>query len=362
MTVVTAAPGAGVTSLFRAGLVPELLRRNFIPVYYTGWQGRFFGTEFKEAIAQTVRELVDENFYAEAELLVEMLDRVRLRTGRTVVLLLDDFHDYLSAHTNSDFSDSFDAEISQALAGREGRTIVGIHESALPRLERLQPQVPGLLSYRHPLPLLSPEAGRTMLEQRAEAAGLTVEPEAAELLLQCPLISTLAGVQPYFLSLAAERVFSFEVRIKSRTVHAATIVANGGVPAILNEYFDGTIDEMNSSHKDLFFRLCNLLVTAEKVRVAVSEKELTEYSGKLNRFMITLLPQLIEKDILRPVDFNGVQYYEFRRAGMAPVIRDWWERTEAKIVARRRAVFRVTSISLAVGAIVLVYIIYLIAK
>ncbi len=362
MTVVTADPGAGITSLFLAGLVPALRQLGFIPVYYTGWQGRYFPTEFKEAIAQAVREQADESFYAEPELIFEMLDRVRLRTGRTVILLLDDFHDYLRAHVNSDVANSFDAEIAQVLSGREGRTVLGIHESALPQLERLRPHVPNLLSYRHLLPLLSAEAARAMVVTRAEAAGMTVEDEAVSLLLGAPRISTFAGCHPYYLSVALERCVGFETVLKSTCLRAATLKANGGVTVILNEFFDHTIEEMNAGHKDLFFRLCNILIPHGKPDVTVSEKRIMEYAGRMNRFVLTLMPQVTQKAILRPFDINGELHYELTREANSPLLRDWWERSEAKIVARKRAVFRITSISLAVGAIVLVYIIYLFAK
>jgi hypothetical protein len=44
---------------------------------------------------------------------------------------------------------------------------------------------------------------------------------------------------------------------------------------------------------------------------------------------------------------------------MGVVIKDWWSRKESSIVARQRAMFRVRSISIAVGAIVLAYLVYL---
>jgi hypothetical protein len=51
--------------------------------------------------------------------------------------------------------------------------------------------------------------------------------------------------------------------------------------------------------------------------------------------------------------------YEISRECYAPILSDWWERREAEIVARRRATFRITSISVAVAAIVIVYVIWL---
>jgi hypothetical protein len=52
--------------------------------------------------------------------------------------------------------------------------------------------------------------------------------------------------------------------------------------------------------------------------------------------------------------------YELARECLAPILRDWWERREAVIVARRRAAFRIRSLSVAAGAIILTYVIWLV--
>ncbi len=85
-----------------------------------------------------------------------------------------------------------------------------------------------------------------------------------------------------------------------------------------------------------------------------------EYAGKLNRFGMALMPALMEVGILRTVELPGGMRYEIARDCYVPLIRDWWRRREAALIARRRAQFRVRSISVAIGSIVLVYIVWLI--
>ena len=51
--------------------------------------------------------------------------------------------------------------------------------------------------------------------------------------------------------------------------------------------------------------------------------------------------------------------YELARESATAIIQDWWVRTEATIVARQRAQFRVRSISIAVAAIFGAYLVYL---
>jgi hypothetical protein len=45
---------------------------------------------------------------------------------------------------------------------------------------------------------------------------------------------------------------------------------------------------------------------------------------------------------------------------LTPIVSDWWERREAALQARRRANFRVRSISIAVTCIVVMYVVYII--
>jgi hypothetical protein len=52
--------------------------------------------------------------------------------------------------------------------------------------------------------------------------------------------------------------------------------------------------------------------------------------------------------------------YEVARDCYTPMLRDWWDRREAAIIARRRAQFRVRSLWVAGGAILMVYIVWLI--
>jgi hypothetical protein len=91
-----------------------------------------------------------------------------------------------------------------------------------------------------------------------------------------------------------------------------------------------------------------------------SQEALLDYAGRLNRFALALLPVLIENGILRTVEMPERIRYEIARDSMAPILRDWWKRREAALIARRRALFRVRSVSIAVGSIVALYVVWLV--
>jgi hypothetical protein len=366
LTVLTAEPGLGVTSILQAGVFPALRRRGFIVACFSDWQGRFFATHLREAIADAVREQADPLFFAQGEELDELLEKVRTRTGAAVAVLLDQFEDYLRCHTNTVVSDAFDAELAHAVATRKGVFVIGLQAHAVPACERLGQHIPNLLGFQVVLPPMSVEAARNAVVSEARAFQLEVEPEALNALTTALVVAPDASVSeerrihPFYLKVATGVLIESEARLKSPVMRVATILARDGVDRVVLESLDAGIAELGTTHTELLFRWCNILISPEKHRLSVTEKGLTDYAGKLNRFVPQLIETLTGGGILRSVETPEAIRYELSRECYAPVLRDWWERREGAIVARRRAVFRITSISVALSAIVLMYIVWLI--
>ena len=364
LTVVTGAPGMGMSSMLRAGVTPALLRAGFITVVFTDWQGRSLPARFREAVALAIHEQGDGAFASAVEPLCDLLERAQNKTGKTVALVLDQFEDYLRCHTGTDVSDGFDAELSKAIGNRSGRFVIGMQDQELAEFHRLSQYVPNLMGYSFSLAPLTQDAAKEMVRATAAHAEMEIEPEAVDLLVAAPAASvTFAsgppGVHPLYAKLAAECLCAAEANLKSNHARAATVLANGGADRLILESLDFVIDNMGDVHTDLFFRWNILLLTPDAHRQPVSEAALLEHAGKLNRFGATLLPLLQKNGILRTIELPQGMRYELTRDSMGPVIRDWWSRKESSIVARQRALFRVRSISIAVGAIVLAYVIYL---
>ncbi len=363
-TVITAESGLGVTSLLLAGVAPALRREGFIVATFRDWQGRFFSTNLKEAIAEAVRQTADDLFLSENEDLEELIERARGRTGRPVVLLLDQFEDYLRCHQNTVLSDLFDAELAQAVAERKGVVVVGLQEHAIPFFDRLHAHIPNLLGFRIRLGPLSTDAAREVVLSEAGRAEVQIEPAALDAILSATTVAgnasaAASGAHPFYLKLATEELLEAEARVKSRVVTALTIESRGGVDRVVLESLDPVIEELEKNQRDLLFRWCTILISPDKERLSVTEKGLNEYAGRLNRFVPELLTGLMEMKILRSVETPETLRYEIAQECYAPILRDWWERRESAIVARRRAIFRIISISVALGAIVMTYLIWL---
>jgi hypothetical protein len=352
LSVLTAESGLGTTSLLNAGAVPALKRAGFIVVVWREWQGRFFATQLREGIADAVRSEATPDFYAQGESISELLQTIHKRSGRRVALILDQFEDYVRCQAGSEISDAFDGELSRAVLSREGSFVISVQDHAVPAFERFGQHIPNLLGSALVLPPLSREAARAVVRNRIAE----IEPAALEALIAAPVVAREPDqVHPFFLDLAIERLLSAR---KASPTHAKASPTHeiGDVDRMVLESLDGVFGELSKSHVELLFRWCNVLISPEKRRLAVTDKGLTEYAGKLNRFVLTLLPAATEAGILRSVDLPGAIRYEIARECLMPIVCDWRDRREAAILARRRANFRVRSLSIATVLILLLYV------
>jgi hypothetical protein len=363
LVVLSADPGFGTTALLSEGVAPELRGRGFIVVSVSAWQGRDLLTDLKEAVSQAVREQADETFFALEELsplsLMEMLQAIRARTRRHIALLLDQFEDYLGHYSGTDISEVFDAELSHSIAARRGHFVIALHRSALTEFERFAHYIPNLLGSHVTLGPLNAPAARELVAGEAARLGVEIEASAIALLMTAAAVARDGGFHPFFLKAGATRLLEGARDRKSGKVGPAAIEVFGGPDRLVLESLDDTIGCLSPTHLELFFRWGNILFSPEGRRVAQSEQALTDFSGKLNRFALSLLPRLIELRILRTVELSGNPRYELRCESTAVLVRDWWGRRETALIARRRAQFRVRSISVAVGSIVVLYAVWL---
>jgi hypothetical protein len=358
LTILNSEPGLGITTLLQAGIAPALRRAGYTVVIFNDWQGRFFVTSLREAVANAVRE-TDEQFYAEGEPLEQLIARAYRRSGVRVALLLDQFEDYIRCHSGTEISDNFDAELAHAVAARQGAFVIGMQDHAIPAFERLDQHIANLRGFEITLKPISADAARQAVTADAAERELKVEEGVLEGLLSSTVVRhDSGGIHPFYLKLASDAIFDVESRGESSIARTATVETLGGVDNIILEYLDKPLSEFGTTQTELIFRWCKILISPERRRLSVTEKGLTAYAGKLNRFASPMLQRLTELGIYRVIDMNGTLRYEIARDCLTPILRDWWERREAVLVARRRFQFRILSLSIALGAILAVYILW----
>jgi hypothetical protein len=359
LVVITSQPCLGATTLLQFGIAPALKDVGFITVFFQDWQGRNFNTQLMELIASSVREQADPSFLSTAEALSQLVSRVARQTGRPVALILDQFEDYLRCHLGTDLADEFDAELSHAISGHECQVVIALQDHAVFAFGRLEQYVPNLLGSHVSLGPLDEAAARELVAGTGQEKGLQFEPAVIDALVTAPIVAYKGGVHPFYLTAGIKRLIDAGLDKKWTAVTASMLEIYGGPDRLILESLDLKLSRLNPNQTELFFRWCNVLLSPKDERLAVSLTALADYAGKLNRFALTTLPILIEEGILRSVETAEARRFEIARDALPPIIRDWWLRREAMLVARTRARFRIRSMSLAVGSIVLIYVAYL---
>lgn len=353
--VIDNAPGLGATSLLTSGLAPKLREAGFITVYFSDWQGRDFSTHLKEAVTQAVREQADPLFFAQSELLEDMLRRVRQSTGHPVALFLDQFEDYLRFHQGTDVSDEFDAELGQAVNSRTGQIAVALHSHSVVDLDRLTHVIPNLLGGRMQLSALSRVHAGELIRDLGRAQFIPVDDAVVDSFANAAAATVGEGVHPWLLTQGVNRLLDAAGRRKPAVANAVVVEALGGPDRLILQCLDETIEKLSLSHKEVLFQWYNVLVSHDGHRRAATEKALIQSAGKLDRFALSLLPILLRDGFLRMVNIAGVSRYELARESMTVILTDWHVRQESLMAARRRARFRTRSMSIAVGSILLLY-------
>jgi hypothetical protein len=237
--------------------------------------------------------------------------------------------------------------------------VIALQEPALRSFDRLSHLIPNLLGYRLTLPPLSRDSARLLIRRVAADQGILIDDKVVEAFAMAPSAAAGDGVHPWLFTRGIEKLFEAAHKQKPPEANAAALELLGGADAVILQSLDTAINELNTSQRELLFRWCDVLISKEGRRLAATEKALRERAGNHGRYTASLTPLLLTNGILRVVTTDQTQRYELARESMTVILKDWWDRQEEVLNARRRAKFRVRSMSITAGLIALFYAVYL---
>ena len=341
-------PGMGATALLVEGVAPALRSRGIITIVASRWHSRLFAGDLKRTVAEAVREQADIRFTLDQSLpLAEMLRAVRAETGRDVAVVLDQFEDYLLYHAGTEIANDFDAELSNAIAGRKGYFAAALHGNFVPDFERLAPFIPNLLGFRATLGALSADASQQLLSAEGKRRGIEIEPAAMDSIIRASATSVGGGCNPFFLMAAAIRLLDAARERNWNVAGLAQVEMYGGPDRLVLESLDSRVGHLKAADRAVFAGWAKLLISMDGRRAAVTERALSDGSTEPNGRVLPLLKNLVDAGILRALDLVDGLRFEIARESMTRIISDWARRHEAALVARRGMQARVRSIAIA---------------
>ncbi|MGZ5267108.1 MAG: nSTAND1 domain-containing NTPase [Caldimonas sp.] len=374
LTILYGAAGVGKSSLLLAGVVPQL-HQDFPKtpvVVFRDWSSPDYARRLARACIDATWGLgTDHPRPAEDRPVDEVLRACAEAARTTVLVLLDQFEDYLQYYPRSDAQDSFEAQFARAVNREEVDVgfLISVREASLSKLDRFRGRIPQLLTNSLRLKHLDMIGAR-------QAIGTTVvhewnrrHPAEPAMRVQKAVVMQVIGdaqadlargelgaqgvaraeavIEAPFLQLVMARLWKAERLAGSRVLRLSTLVDKdklGGATQVVRSHLDEVMQGLNGRQKDVCATFFDRLVTPGGDKVPCNVGDLEAWAGAMKGDVVDALKQLSQGRILRtlPPDPRtpDQERYEIFHEVFAPSILDW-HRSYHEEKARRRAVAQV---------------------
>lgn len=369
LTILCGPSGVGKSSLLRAGVVHRVRQQSRrgrsarMPaptvIIHDEWAG-----EAGEVLARRVAAL---GVGADDEPTLEVaLERWGAQHRGLLLIILDQFEEYLQLHSESD-GDSFDRLFTRA-AGRRDLPVhflLSLRDDALAELDRYQGRVPALFGNYLRLAHMTEESARTAITQPIacvnewrEAAGLSrVEVQAGlidEVFADLTDPRLLSGersvlrspggrapIELAFLQLVMRRLWEADVTGDTPVLQCSTLHELGGTDAIVAGHLDAQMDSLTREQRDTAAAMFGYLVTPSGAKIRYTAQDLAGYAQRPAAAVGDVLNALSRPDlrIIRrvpaPSGDPGHHGYEIFHDVLAGAVRGWALRNRAMRLERQ---------------------------
>lgn len=383
LTVLYGASGAGKSSLLQAGLAAQFRliaaenrgrqrRPGMAVAVVSSWERepqRVILSAASSAVADALgvaqlEPAPDDNRF------IETLQQWTERLDGTLILLLDQFEDYLAIRRRSRTELRFDTELAQLVEapGTRVHVLISVQEESLARLDFLENHVldwfARALRLEHLTASSMEQAIVRPLQAWNEMRGLASEEsyEAEGALVAALLEQSGNDGEPIataYLQLVLRRLWDEETKMRSRVLRKSTLDTLGGIATIVANHVGTALSRLSEGERLRAARILRKLVTPAGSRESLSVEELDDPEAAQT---FRLLADSSVR-IVRPVSGTGrtMRYDVFHQALVSPIL-DWLAALDAEQRQReRRKSRRRAAAIIAVGVLAVVAMIAAIA-
>ena len=352
LTLLYGVSGVGKSSVLRAGVLPELRKReDVLPVVYPrfarqgqrleverGWQASpLSGVKETAAMAladsaprgsekyRRYRDVVLENDMAP---LGPFLEAIARASDKLVMVILDQFEEYSLYHPKNDelFAQQFPGAV--AARNRNIAFLVSLREDALARLDRFKTSIPTLWDNYRRIEHLSRKAGEEAIRGPLAVYNQRLQPGERSFVIDDDLVEAVlnqvsAGrvrltdkgrgtvapaslsdrIETPYLQLVMTRLWDREHQANSGRLSMETLNREGDAEEIVRSHLDGVMAQFSPGERDVSARMFDELVTPSGAKIAMSAADMAERAGFSEEAVRPILQRLEEGDrrILRRV-------------------------------------------------------------
>jgi len=300
LTILYAASGVGKSSLLQAGIVPFLQRRQRTAViYFREWQdpdyvarlrsgfleevSRAFGQAKVRTSGSAIVNPADYPLNVNLPLDVLCANASKLYGG-SVLVIFDQFHDYLLGNPPATEETSFDAELARAVNREDApvNLLVALREDFLSKMDRFRSRIPNLMANTLRLDSLDAKTAAESLRKPTEVYNASfgepyivriAEEGSAEDPVPDIVQSATAEdgrIESASLQLVMKQLWESETeswnkagRKGHRELRRTTLRDGlGGASHIINTFIERSVAGLNESEKNVAFGLFRALVAA----------------------------------------------------------------------------------------------------
>jgi len=349
LTVLYGPSGTGKSSVLQAGLIPMV--RIHSPqtgvVYFNRWVGESFLDELKkQCIAEAERVASNKNFTLDAALpLDELIAELQRHLSRPMLIVLDQFEEYLLYYPESDRDRPFESQLARAVALRESANfLIALREDSLSRLDRFRTRIPNLLGNTLRLQALNAQGAEEAIREPlkvyrkhyAETSGpVDIEDALVGEILKVPAmhLGEAAGegepsmyeptdrIEAAILQLVMKRLWDEERTGASRKLRLDTLVRLGGAVHIVETHFARVMDNFSPAEWATCAAIFRFLVTPSGGKVAYKPSDLAANAERPTAEVNTVLKKLVDYSVLRKTD--APERYELLHDILARAVIRW---------------------------------------
>jgi Novel STAND NTPase 1 len=345
LTLLYGQSGVGKSSLLHAGVVPRLREEpDLTVVLFRSW-----GSDPVAGLSAAIRAAAGLEPSADEPALADTIAACTLRSGRDLVVILDQFEEYFVYHRQEDGDGTFAAEFPRALNRRDLSVsfLVSIREDALARLDRFKGRIPNLFGNYLRMDRLDRSAGKDAIVRPLKEYGrhltnggqIEIEPQLVEAILEqvrvgnVQLGQTGAGVidgakprewriEAPYLQLVLTRLWDEENAAGSHVLRVETLERLGGAERIVPAHLETAMAELSPAERDLSARIFLFLVTPSGTKIAHHAFDLADYAQVTADEIQPLLDRLSGQQA-RILRGTGDNRYEIYHDVLAAAILDW---------------------------------------
>ncbi|TEU13194.1 MAG: hypothetical protein E3J21_19300 [Anaerolineales bacterium] len=349
LTILFGASGVGKSSVLQAGVAHKLRQKEGTAVVvFSDWHGAPL-ENLRQAVQDEMKRVLGTSLdQEEAMSFKDFLADCALRIDGQLVIILDQFEEYLLYYPGDKGPGSFVTEFVRVVNSRDVPVsfLIAIREDSLAKLDRFKGRIPQLFGNYLRLDHLDEKAAREAIEKPLEKVGWEWEAELVEAVIDQVRVGRIGlgevgrgeirkpseaearvRIETPFLQIVMTRLWDEEQASNSRQIHKRTLKDLGGAAQIVRDYLDAFMDGLPPKHQAISAAIFHYLVTPSGTKIAQSARDLAVYANQDRKRIAKVLSTLAgPARLLRTVAAaraGGEPRYEIYHDSLAPAVLHW---------------------------------------